>query len=129
MATANSMNLVLTPGAAQKINELLDNEGLRGQKELRVFVQGGGCAGMSYGMAFDEADETDDLILDSGGVTVIVDMTSAAHLDGAEIDYIDGLMGQGFTFANPNAKGGCACGHSFSTDSSEVRSGGCSAGH
>ncbi len=124
-----STNLVLTPAAAQKVTELLEREGLTGQKDLRVFVQGGGCAGMSYGMVFDEPDETgEDLIVESNGVRILLDAMSASMLSGTEIDYVDGLMGQGFTFSNPNAKGSCACGHSFSTTSSDVRSGGCAAG-
>jgi iron-sulfur cluster assembly accessory protein len=119
-------NLVLTSEAARKVAELLDKEGLSGQKDLRVFVQGGGCAGMSYGMVFDEPDEFgEDIVVEAGGVRILVDSMSASVLDGTEIDYVDGLMGQGFTFSNPNARGSCACGHSFSTTDSEVKSGGC----
>ena len=122
----SSPNLVLTPTAAQKVAELLDKEGLSGQKDLRVFVQGGGCAGMSYGMVFDELDESgEDVVLESQGVRMLVDPMSASMLSGTEIDYVDGLMGQGFTFSNPNARGSCACGHSFSTTDSQVKSGGC----
>ena len=122
-------NLVLTQAAAQKVAELVEKEGLAGQKDLRVFVQGGGCAGMSYGMVFDEADEEgDDLVVESNGVRVLLDAMSASVLGGTEIDYDDGLMGQGFTFSNPNAKGSCACGHSFSTSDSQVSSGGCGGG-
>lgn len=124
-----STNVVLTPAAASKVAELLDKEGLAGQKDLRVFVQGGGCAGMSYGMVFDEADEEgDDLVVEANGVKILLDSMSASVLSGTEIDYVDGLMGQGFTFSNPNAKGSCACGHSFSTSDSEVKSGGCASG-
>ena len=124
-----STNVVLTQAAAQKVAELIEKEGLSGQKDLRVFVQGGGCAGMSYGMVFDEPDETgDDLTVESNGVRVLMDAMSAGVLNGTEIDYVDGLMGQGFTFSNPNAKGSCACGHSFSTDNSDVKSGGCASG-
>src|SRR5579862_5685135 len=124
-----STDVVLTPAAAQKVSELLEKEGLSGQKDLRVFVQGGGCAGMSYGMVFDEMDEEgDDLVVEANGVRIILDSMSAGVLSGTEIDYVDGLMGQGFTFSNPNAKGSCACGHSFSTENSEVKSGGCAAG-
>lgn len=124
-----SANLVLTSAAALKVAELLDKEGLAGQKDLRVFVQGGGCAGMSYGMVFDELDDTgEDIAVESNGVRVIVDAMSASVLSGTEIDYVDGLMGQGFTFSNPNAKGSCACGHSFSTSNSDVKSGGCASG-
>jgi iron-sulfur cluster assembly protein len=122
-------DLVLTQAAAVKVSELLEKEGLTGQKDLRVFVQGGGCAGMSYGMVFDEVDEDgDDLVVEANGVKIILDPMSASVLGGTEIDYVDGLMGQGFTFSNPNAKGSCACGHSFSTSDSEVKSGGCASG-
>jgi len=128
VATPNT-NVVLTQAAAQKVAELIEKEGLSGQKDLRVFVQGGGCAGMSYGMVFDEPDETgDDLTVESNGVRVLMDAMSANVLNGTEIVYVDGLMGQGFTFSNPNAKGSCACGHSFSTDNSDVKSGGCASG-
>jgi iron-sulfur cluster assembly protein len=124
-----STNVVLTEAAAHKVAELLEKEGLAGQKDLRVFVQGGGCAGMSYGMVFDEPDEDgEDLVVESNGVRVLLDSMSASMLSGTEIDYVDGLMGQGFTFSNPNAKGSCACGHSFNTDNSEVHSGGCGGG-
>ncbi|HEX6513531.1 MAG TPA: iron-sulfur cluster insertion protein ErpA [Chloroflexota bacterium] len=128
MAVAPSANLVLTPAAEQKVAELLDKEGLKGQKDLRVFVQGGGCAGMSYGMVFDEPDEDEDIVVEAEGFRLILDSMSASVLSGTEIDYVDGLMGQGFTFSNPNAKGSCACGHSFSTTDSQVRSGGCASG-
>jgi len=124
-----SANLVLTSEAARKVAELLDKEGLAGQKDLRVFVQGGGCAGMSYGMVFDEPDELgEDIVVEANGVRILVDSMSASVLDGTEIDYVDGLMGQGFTFSNPNARGSCACGHSFSTTDSSVKSGGCASG-
>ena len=122
-------NILITKAAAEKVSELLDKEGLKGQKDLRVFVQGGGCAGMSYGMVFDEPDDNGgDIIHETQGVRIIIDAMSANYLSGTEIDYVDGLMGQGFTFSNPNAKGGCACGHSFSTENSEVQSGGCGSG-
>ena len=124
-----STDVVVTAAAAQKVAELRDKEGLAGQKDLRVFVQGGGCAGMSYGMVFDEVDEEgDDLTVETNGVRIILDPMSASVLSGTEIDYVDGLMGQGFTFSNPNAKGSCACGHSFSTENANVTSGGCGGG-
>ncbi|MBV8085505.1 MAG: iron-sulfur cluster assembly accessory protein, partial [Chloroflexi bacterium] len=64
-------------------------------------------------------------VVETNGVRILVDSMSASVLDGTEIDYVDGLMGQGFTFSNPNARGSCACGHSFSTTDSNVKSGGC----
>jgi iron-sulfur cluster assembly protein len=129
MVTTSPIELTITPAAAAKANELLDKEGLRGQKDLRVFVQRGGCADMSYGLVFDEIDDTGgDIVMESNGVKIIVDAMSASVLSGSEIDYVDGLMGQKFTFSNPNAKGTCSCGHSFSTENSQIQSGGCASG-
>ena len=82
---------------------------------LRVYVQSGGCSGYSYGMGLDENPaRSDDQIIDAGnGLRVLVDPVSAQHLEGAEVDYVDELMGGGFTIHNPNATSTCGCGHSF----------------
>jgi iron-sulfur cluster assembly protein len=83
---------------------------------LRVYVQSGGCSGYSYGMGLDEnPPRADDQVVEVSGVRVYVDAFSAQHLEGAEIDYVDELMGGGFTIHNPNAKSTCGCGHSFQT--------------
>ena len=83
---------------------------------LRVYVQPGGCSGFSYGMGIDEnPPKEDDEVLDVNGLRVYVDSFSAQYLDGAEIDYVDALMGGGFTIHNPNATRTCGCGHSFQT--------------
>jgi iron-sulfur cluster assembly protein len=91
---------------------------------LRVFVSPGGCSGMSYGMAFDDDLQDGDQIIDHDGIRISVDEMSAMYLDGSEIDYVDQLMGGGFTIHNPNAVKSCACGHSFDTgnDSATARS-------
>jgi iron-sulfur cluster assembly protein len=81
---------------------------------LRVGVQGGGCSGMTYFMDFDEP-RADDKVFEQGGVKVVVDPKSILVLSGAVLDYSEGLMGSGFTIKNPNAKGSCGCGSSFST--------------
>src|SRR6186713_3230979 len=83
---------------------------------IRVFVAGGGCSGMSYGMQIaDEPASSEDLVFDGAGVKVIVDMGSHQYLDGASIDFDDSLQGGGFRINNPNAAKSCGCGSSFST--------------
>ena len=82
---------------------------------LRVFVSPGGCSGMSYGMAFDDTAQDGDHQVEQDGVKVWLDEMSALYLGGSEIDYVDKLMGGGFTINNPNAVKSCACGHSFDT--------------
>ncbi len=91
---------------------------------LRVFVSPGGCSGMSYGMAFDEEQQEGDQIIDHDGIRICVDEMSSMYLDGSEIDYVDQLMGGGFTIHNPKAVKSCACGHSFDTgdDAATARS-------
>jgi iron-sulfur cluster assembly protein len=98
---------------------------------LRVFVQPGGCSGFSYGMALDDAPLEDDVVSEIQGLRVFVDSFSAQHLQGAQIDYVDSLMGAGFTVLNPNAVSSCGCGHSFESasgggDAKACGSGGCS---
>ncbi len=95
---------------------------------LRVFVAGGGCSGLQYGMTLDEAQEGDS-VLTLEGLRVLVDEMSAQYLGGSEIDYVDSLMGAGFTVHNPNAVSTCGCGHSFKTaaDSGQARACGCGA--
>jgi iron-sulfur cluster assembly accessory protein len=80
---------------------------------LRVFVAGGGCSGMQYGMTFDDEAREGDAEFFAGGLRVIIDPISAGYLQGSSIDYIDSLMGGGFKIDNPNAVSACGCGHSF----------------
>ncbi len=82
------------------------------QKELRVFVESGGCSGFEYGMSFDQL-KPDDNVFESEGVRVLVDPTSLAYLNGCNIDFDDGLHGKGFEIKNPNAQSTCGCGKSF----------------
>ncbi len=106
--------LNLTPRAAEKVKEIRDSEGL-GEQGLRVRVIGGGCAGFSYDLFFE--DETSDLdqTFKSHGIPIYVDMMSVQYLEGTEIDYVEGLQGAGFKFVNPQAKQTCGCGSSFAT--------------
>ncbi len=107
------MEIGLTETAAQKVKTLMENDGNQ-HSYLRVFVTGGGCSGLSYGMTFEEKEEDGDHVVETQGVKVLVDEFSAPYLRGIQVDYEESLMGTGFVIQNPNAKSSCACGHSFS---------------
>jgi len=106
--------LSLTPLAAEKVRELLEQRGTP-QMGLRVGVRGGGCSGNSYFMEFCEQETPGDAVLMSEGVRLVVDPRSASVLAGTQIDFVTGLMGSGFKFNNPNVRHSCACGESFTT--------------
>ncbi len=105
--------VLITPGAALKINEIRGAEGIETTMALRLRVVGGGCAGFSYDLYFDEGTEVDRDV-EIAGVKVVVDEMSLMYLVGVEIDYVEGLQGAGFKFNNPNVKSTCGCGSSFS---------------
>jgi iron-sulfur cluster assembly accessory protein len=119
----------LTPAAAEKLSGIMSQKGMADNHALRVFVKGGGCGGMQYGMTFDEARDGDE-VYEQHGMRVIVDTTSLFYIDGANIDYVDNLMGGGFHIDNPQASSACGCGSSFRTakthDGEEVPEGSCS---
>ena len=104
----------LTPPAIEKIRKLLMERNLP-EHGLRVFVAGGGCSGMQYGMALEANPREFDNVVEAGGVKLFVDPTSMMYLGGARVDYVDNLMGGGFRIDNPNAVATCGCGHSFRT--------------
>ena len=104
--------LLFTDAAAAKVQELIAEEG-NAQLALRVYIQGGGCSGFQYGFSFDENRAEDDLAVEKGGVTLLVDPLSLQYLTGAEIDYSESLAGAQFVIRNPNAKTTCGCGSSF----------------
>ncbi|MDD3329471.1 MAG: iron-sulfur cluster insertion protein ErpA [Zoogloea sp.] len=106
-------SVVFTPAAAGKVAELIAEEG-NTELKLRVYVTGGGCSGFQYGFSFDEVANDDDLRIEQGGVTLLVDSMSTQYLMGAEIDYEDSLEGARFVIRNPNATSTCGCGSSFS---------------
>jgi iron-sulfur cluster assembly accessory protein len=123
----------LSEKAASEIRTIMEQNG--GTFEgIRVFVAGGGCSGMSYGMQIaDEPATADDLVFESGGVKVIVDVASHQYLTGASIDFDDSLQGGGFKINNPNAVKSCGCGSSFATEEGataegESSGGGCGCG-
>ncbi|GLU30758.1 iron-sulfur cluster insertion protein ErpA [Trinickia caryophylli] len=104
---------VFTDAAAEKVKQLIDEEG-NPELKLRVFVQGGGCSGFQYGFTFDETVNEDDTIMNKAGVQLLIDSMSYQYLVGAEIDYKDDLNGAQFVIKNPNANSTCGCGSSFS---------------
>jgi iron-sulfur cluster insertion protein len=96
-----------------KVAEMLAEEG-DPALQLRIFVTGGGCSGFQYGFAFDDEKKEDDVRVERGPITVVVDAMSLQYLMGAEIDYEDNLEGARFVIRNPNASSTCGCGSSFS---------------
>ena len=104
----------LTDAAVVKLQELTKEE-TNPQIGLRVYVYSGGCSGFRYGMMLEDAPTPDDRVLDASGIRVYVDGQSVDLLKGAQIDYVDTLMGAGFTVNNPNAVAACGCGSSFRT--------------
>ncbi|CAA9243643.1 MAG: hypothetical protein AVDCRST_MAG77-1808 [uncultured Chloroflexi bacterium] len=112
---ATQMPLVqLTEGAVGELRKIIAEEG-RDDIGLRVFVSPGGCSGLSYGMSLEEKADDGDFQVVQEGLNVFVDEFTANYVRGAQIDFVKGLMGAGFTVQNPNAKKSCACGQSFDT--------------
>lgn len=105
--------ITITESAVEKLKDILAEEN-NPKLKLRVFVQGGGCSGMSYGFTLDDVQAEDDWDIKSNGVNVLVDSMSGGYLQGAVIDYKDDAMGSSFSISNPNAQTTCGCGSSFS---------------
>lgn len=115
MSTQTLPSMSVTEAAARKAGELLQNA----QKDsgaIRVFVKSGGCSGYSYGMAIDDRELEGDSIFTDRGVRIVVDKMSLPLLMGSQIDYVENMMGGGFSVNNPNATSACGCGSSFRTD-------------
>ncbi len=113
--TTQAAGMTVTEAAARKAGELLGNV----QKEdaaIRVFVKSGGCSGYSYGMAIDDRRLEGDSTFEDRGVRIVVDKMSLPLLNGSQIDYVENMMGGGFSVNNPNATSACGCGSSFRTD-------------
>jgi iron-sulfur cluster assembly protein len=120
--------VTITSEAVSQLKSLLEKEA-NPEVALRVFVSGGGCSGLQYGMAFDDNVRPGDEIVEQDGVRILVDDFSAPYIRGSEIDYVDSLMGAGFTVHNPNAVRSCSCGHSFDTGEDASTAQGCGCGH
>ena len=112
--------VTLTANAAEKLGGILEQKGIAETHGLRVFVKGGGCGGMQYGMTFDDQTRDSDQIYEQHGMRVLVDDVSLFYIDGASIDYVDNLMGGGFHIDNPQAVSSCGCGSSFRTSKSHT---------
>lgn len=100
--------MIITDPALTKLKTLQE-----GDKALRVSVVGGGCSGLSYKLSWEEAPKDNDRVTNVDGLVIVVDPKSFLFIQGIELDYTDGLDGQGFQFNNPNAKRSCGCGSSF----------------
>ena len=108
------MAILLTKKAEDKVKEIL-SEQPEPYAGLRIQVVGGGCSGFQYRMGFDKNfNDQSDQVFEFDGLKVFVDKQSLLYMDGAEVDYVEGLHGAGFKFSNPNASGSCGCGSSFS---------------
>lgn len=101
----------VTPSAQEQVRKIAERQGK--PPTLRLFVQGGGCSGLTYGMSFDKPESGDEVAYDGAGMQVVVDKASAPLLEGLKVDYLLGLEESGFKIFNPNAKQTCACGKSF----------------
>jgi iron-sulfur cluster assembly accessory protein len=115
----------LTDAAVSKLTELTKEE-TNPAIGLRVYVYSGGCSGFRYGMMLEDAPTPEDQVLEASGIKVYVDGSSISLLQGSQIDYVDTLMGAGFTVNNPNAVAACGCGSSFRTADDGGAPGGCS---
>jgi iron-sulfur cluster assembly protein len=111
--TETDFLMTLTESAAQKFKALAAEEPAGEADVLRIAIQGGGCSGFQYALGFDRGPQDGDHELEAHGVRVVVDPFSAPYLQGAEIDFVDALMGAGFSIENPNVVASCGCGSSF----------------
>lgn len=102
----------MSDSAAKQIAQIVAKE--PSDTMLRVSVEGGGCSGFQYKFDLVQDREADDLVIEKGGVTVLIDSISVGYMEGSEIDYVDDLIGASFQVKNPNATAGCGCGTSFS---------------
>jgi iron-sulfur cluster assembly protein len=104
--------ITITESAAERVNSFLQNRG-KGLG-IRLAVQTSGCSGMAYKLEFVDQQEEDDVIFEDRDIKVFIDPKSLVYLDGTEVDFAKEGLNEGFVFNNPNAKGGCGCGESFS---------------
>ena len=105
--------VVLTENAARRIAMLKTQENAE-HAFLRIAVSGGGCSGFQYGLSFDDQRNDDDFVFERDGIAVVIDDVSLGLLNGAEVDFVEDLMGASFQIKNPNAASSCGCGNSFS---------------
>jgi iron-sulfur cluster assembly protein len=107
------VTIEVTPSARDQVLKIMQKQG-KPDSALRLFVQGGGCSGLTYGMTFDRQETGDEIAFQDGTLKVVVDKASAPLLEGVKVDFLLGLEASGFKIYNPNAKETCSCGKSFS---------------
>ena len=105
--------VTITSSATGKVQDFIQEHSADAEAGLRVAVLPGGCSGFQYGLNIEDGPEADDEVVEIAGIKLFIDPFSAQYLEGVEIDYVSSMMGQGFTFKNPNSSGGCGCGSSF----------------
>ncbi len=111
--------ITLTDKAASELQDLITSQNKQ-NAALRVWVAGGGCSGLSYGMALDDNEpEADDNVFEQSGIKIYIDALSLNYMNGSSVDYVDDTLGGGFKIENPNATSTCGCGSSFKTEGSE----------
>ncbi len=108
------MQLSLTETAASEVMKFMETESAGPEAGLRIRVVPGGCSGFSYSMQIEDGPRQGDDIIEQRGLRLFVDLFSKEYLEGVEVDYVNSVMGSGFTFNNPNSTGSCGCGSSFS---------------
>ena len=120
----STTTITLTQPAAEAVREVMTQKNLQGYA-LRLFISGGGCSGYQYGLALDNNVRAEDTIVETDAIKLLIDEVSINYLQGATVDYVDGLTGSGFKITNPNAISTCNCGQSFNSSEGDA-SGGCS---
>ncbi len=126
--TTTPSPITLTDRAAQEVRDILEQQGNPTDVSLRIYVAGGGCSGLQYGMALDENVEEGDAFFEDKEIRVVIDPMSLKYITGSVVDYVETAMGGGFKVENPNAVKACGCGSSFSTEddeSGQTLTGGC----
>ena len=108
------MELSLTENAVTEVMKFMETESAGPEAGLRIRVVPGGCSGFSYSMQIEDAPRQGDDIIQQNGLKLFVDTFSKQYLEGVQVDYVNSVMGSGFTFNNPNSTGSCGCGSSFS---------------
>ncbi|RTR27797.1 iron-sulfur cluster assembly accessory protein [Deinococcus radiophilus] len=119
---AEAKVMTISAFGAEKAQSILAGSG-KENAGVRVFIKSGGCSGFQYGMAIDDRELEGDTIVYDRGVKLVVDQASLALLRGSEVDFVENLMGGGFSVNNPNATSSCGCGHSFRTDGANAPEG------
>jgi iron-sulfur cluster assembly protein len=112
--STSTMSLTMTEAAIGEVKRFIEAENAGPEAGLRIRVVPGGCSGFSYSMQIEDGPRQGDEIIDQSGLRVFVDLFSRQYLEGVQVDYVNSVMGSGFTFSNPNASGSCGCGSSFS---------------